>query len=37
MFFTTLQERLRIQKDCILGLMNKDWSTIFKFLPSCRN
>ena len=30
--FTTLQESLRIQKDSILGIMDKDWSTIFKFL-----
>ena len=37
MFFTTLQESLRIQKDGILGTMDKDWSTTFKFLPPSRN
>ena len=37
MFFTTLQESLRIQKDSKLGIMDKDWSTTFKFLPPCRN
>ena len=36
-FFTTLQESLRIQKDSILGIMDKDWSTTFKFLTPCRN
>ena len=36
-FFTTLQESLRIQKDSILGVMDKDWSTTFKFMPPCRN
>ena len=35
--FTTLQESLRIQKDSILGIMDKDWSTTFKFVPPCRN
>ena len=35
--FTTLQESLRIQKDSILGIMDKDWSTTFKFVPHCRN
>ena len=35
--FTTLQESLRIQKDCILGIMDKDWSTTLKFVPPCRN
>ena len=37
MFFTTLQESLRIQKDSILVIMDKDWSTTFKFLPPYRN
>ena len=36
-FFTTLQESLRIQKDSTLGVMDKDWSTTFKFVPPCRN
>ena len=36
-FFTTLQESLRIQKDTILGIMDKDWSTTFKFVPPCGN
>ena len=35
--FTTLQEGLRIQKDSILGIIDKDWSTTFKFVPCCRN
>ena len=35
--FTTLQESLRIGKDSILGIMDKDWSTTFKFVPPCRN
>ena len=35
--FTTLQESLRIQKDSLLGIMDKDWSTTFKFVPRCRN
>ena len=34
---TTLQESLRIQEDSILGIMDKDWSTTFKFVPPCRN
>ena len=37
MFFTTLQESLRIQKDIKLGILDKDWSTTFKFVPPCRN
>ena len=37
MFFTTLQESLSIQKDSILGILDKDWSTTFKFVPPCRN
>ena len=37
MFFTTLQESLRILEDSILGILDKDWSTIFKFVPPCRN
>ena len=37
MFFTILQEILRIQKDSILEMMDKDWSTIFQFLPPYRN
>ena len=37
MFFTTLQESLSIQKDSILGILDKDWSTTFKFVPLCRN
>ena len=37
MFFTTLQESLRIQKDSILGILDKDWFTTFKFVPPCRN
>ena len=35
--FSNLQESLRIQKDSILGIMDKDWSTTFKFVPRCRN
>ena len=35
--FTNLQESLRIQKDSILGIMDKDWSPTFKFVPCCRN
>ena len=35
-FFTTLHESLRIQEDSILGVMDKDLSTIFKFVPPCR-
>ena len=35
--FSNLQESLRIQKDSILGIMDKDWSTTFKFVPHCRN
>ena len=37
MFLTTLQESLRVQKDGILGIMDNDRSTTFKFLPPCRN
>ena len=37
MFFTTLQESLRIQKDSILGILDKDWSTTFKLVPPCQN
>ena len=37
MFFTILQESLRIQKDSRLGIMEKDRSTTFKFVPPCRN
>ena len=37
MFLTTLQESLRIQKDSIFGILDKDWSTTFKFVPPCRN
>ena len=37
MFFTTLQESLRIQKDIILGTMDEDWSTTFKFVLPYRN
>ena len=36
-FFTTLQESLSIQKDSILEILDKDWSTTFKFVPPCRN
>ena len=36
-FFTNLQKSLRIQKDSILGIMDKDWSTTFKLVPPCRN
>ena len=35
--FTTLQESLSIQKDSILGILDKDLSTTFKFVPPCRN
>ena len=35
--YTNLQESLRIQKDSILWIMDKDWSTTFKFVPRCRN
>ena len=35
--FTTLEESLRIQKDSILGIMDKDWFTTFKFVAPCRN
>ena len=35
--FSNLQESLRIQKDSIIGIMDKDWSTTFKFVPRCRN
>ena len=35
--FSNLQESLRIQKDSILGIMDKDRSTTFKFVPRCRN
>ena len=35
--FSNLQESLRIQKDSKLGIMDKDWSTTFKFVPHCRN
>ena len=37
MFFTTLQESLRIQKDSVVGIMDKDLSTTFKLVPPCRN
>ena len=37
MFFTTLQESLRIQKVSVLGIMDKDWSTTFKFVPHWQN
>ena len=37
MFFTTLQESLSIPKDSILVILDKDWPTTFKFVPSCRN
>ena len=33
MFFTTLQESLKLQKDSMLGLMDKDCSATFKFVP----
>ena len=35
--FTTLQESLRILKDSILGIMDKDRSTTFKFVTPCQN
>ena len=35
--FSNLQESLRIKKDSILGIMDKDWSTTFIFVPRCRN
>ena len=28
---------LSIEKDSILGILDKDWSTTFKFVPPCRN
>ena len=34
---TTIQESLRIEKDTILGIIDKDWSTTFKFVPPCQN
>ena len=37
MFFTTLQESLSIQKDSVLEILDKDWSTTFKFVSPCRN
>ena len=37
MFYTTSQESLRIQKDRKLGIMDKDWSTAFRFVPPCRS
>ena len=37
MFFATLQESVSIQKDSILGILDKDWSTTFKFVPPCWN
>ena len=37
MFFTTLQERLKFLKDSMPGLMDKDCSATFKFLPPCWN
>ena len=36
-FFTTLQESLRLHKDSMPGLMDKDCSATFKFLPPCWN
>ena len=33
MFFTTLQESLNLHKDSMPGLMDKDCSATFKFLP----
>ena len=36
-FFTTLQESLRLHKDSVPGLMDKDCSATFKFLPPCWN
>ena len=32
--FTTLQQSLRIQKDSILGIMEKDWCTTFRYLST---
>ena len=32
-----LQERLRLQKDSMPGLMDKDWSATFKFLLPYHN
>ena len=37
MFFTTLQESLKFHKDSMHGLMDKDCSATFKFLPPCWN
>ena len=35
--FTTFQGSLKLHKDSIPGLMNKDCSATFKFLPPCWN
>ena len=35
--FTTLQGSLRLHKDSMPGLMDKDRSATFKFLPPCWN
>ena len=37
MFFITLQESLKLLKDSIPGLIYKDCSATFKFLPPCWN
>ena len=37
MFFTTLQESLKLHKDNMPGLMDKDCSATLKFLPPCCN
>ena len=36
-FFTTLQESLRLQKDIMPGLKYKDFSATLKLPPPCRN
>ena len=37
MFFTTLQESLKLHKDSVPGIMDKDCSATFRFLPPCLN
>ena len=36
-FFTTLQESLKLHKDSMPGLMDKNCPTTLKFLPPCWN
>ena len=36
-FYHFTRKFLSIQKDSVLGILDKDWYTTFKFVPPCRN